>query len=51
MQIMEVTTRGLGRSPQIHSVCLNHKKDLQPGSPGTQKLSSSFSLEGSPSHW
>ena len=51
VQIMEVTTRGHERSPQIHSVCLNHKKDLQPGSPGTQKLSTSFSLEGSPSHW
>ena len=38
VQIMEVTTRGRGRSPQIHSVCLNHKKDLQPGSPGTQKI-------------
>ena len=51
MQIMEVTAREGERSPQIHSLCLNHKKDLQPESLGTLKLSSSFSLEGSPSHW
>ena len=51
MQVMEVTTRGHERNPQIHSLCLNRKKDLQPESPGTLKLSSSFSLEGSPSHW
>ena len=51
MQIMEVTTRGHERSPQIHSLCLNRRKDLQPESPGTLKLSSSFSLEDSPSRW
>ena len=51
VQIMEVTTRGHERRPQIHSLCLNRKKDLQPESPGTLKLSSSFSLEGSPSRW
>ena len=51
VQIMEVRTRGRERRPQIHSLCLNCKKDLQPESPGTLKLSSSFSLEGSPSRW
>ena len=51
VQIMEVTTRGCERSPQVHSLCLNRKKDPQPESPGTLKLSSSFSREGSPSHW
>ena len=51
VQIVELTTRGRERSPQVHSLCLNHKKDPQPESPGTLKLSSSFSLEGSPSHW
>ena len=51
MQIMEVTIRGRERSPQIHSLCLNRKKDLQPENPGTLKLSSSFSLEGPPSRW
>ena len=51
MQIMEVTTRGRERRPQIHSLCLNRKKGLQPESLGTLKLSSSFSLEGSPSRW
>ena len=51
IQIMEVTTRGRERSPQIHSLCQNRKKDLQPESPGTLKLSSSFSLEGSLSRW
>ena len=51
MQIMEATTRGRERRPQIHSSCLNRKKGLQPESLGTLKLSSSFSLEGSPSRW
>ena len=51
MQIVEATTRGRERSPQVHSLCLNRKKDPQPESPGTLKLSSSSSLEGSPSHW
>ena len=51
VQIMEGTTRGREGSPQVHSLCLNCKKDPQPESPGTLKLSSSFSLEGSPSHW
>ena len=51
MQIMEGTTRGHEGSPQVHSLCLNRKKDPQPESPGTLKLSSSFSLEGSLSHW
>ena len=51
VQIMEVTTRGHEGSPRVHSLCLNRKKDPQPESPGTLKLSSSFSLEGSPSHW
>ena len=51
MQIVEATTRGHERSPQVHSLCLNRKKDPQPESPGTLKLSSSSSLVGSPSHW
>ena len=51
MQIMEATTRGRERRPQIHSSYLNRKKGLQPESLGTLKLSSSFSLEGSPSRW
>ena len=51
MQIVEVTTRGREMSPRVHSLCLNHKKDLQPESLGTLKLSSSSSLVGSPSHW
>ena len=51
MQIVEVTTRGCEQSPRAHSLCLNHKKDPQPESLGTLKLSSSSSLEGSPSHW
>ena len=51
MQIMEVTRGGRERSPQVHSLCLNRQKDPQPESPGTLKLSSSFSLEGSLSHW
>ena len=51
MQIVEVTTRWREESPQTHSLCLNRKKDPQPGSLGTLKLSSSSSLEGSPSHW
>ena len=51
MQIMEGTTREREKNPQIRSLCLNRKKDLQPESPGTLKLSSSFSLEGSPFRW
>ena len=51
VQIVEATTRGHERSPRVHSLCLNHKKDPQPESPGTLKLSSSSSLVGSPSCW
>ena len=51
MQLVEVTTRWREGSPQTHSLCLSHKRDPQPGSLGTLKLSSSSSLEGSPSHW
>ena len=51
VQIIKVTTRGCERRLQIHSLCLNRKKGLQPESPGTLKLSSSFSLEGSQSRW
>ena len=51
VQIVEVTTRGHERSPQAHSLCLNRKKDPQPESLGTPKLSSSSSLVGSPSRW
>ena len=51
MQIVEVTTRWHEESPRTRSLCLNCKKDPQPGSLGTLKLSSSSSLEGSPSHW
>ena len=50
-QIVEVTTRGHERSPWAHSLCLNRKKDPRPESLGTPKLSSSFSLVGSPSRW
>ena len=51
VQIVEVTTRGREKSPRVHSLCLNCKKDPQPESLGTLKLSSSSSLVGSPSHW
>ena len=52
MRIVEATTRGHERSPRAHSLCLNRKKDPQPESLGTPKLSfSSSSLVGSPSHW
>ena len=51
VQIVEVTTRGHERNPQVHSLCLNRKKDPQPESLGTLKLSSSFSLAGSLSRW
>ena len=51
VQIVEVTTRGCERSPRVHSLCLNCKKDPQSESLGTLKLSSSSSLVGSPSHW
>ena len=52
VQIVEVTTRWRERSPRAHSLCLNRKKDPQPESLGTLKLSfSSASLVGSPSHW
>ena len=30
VQIVEATTRGRERSPHIHSLCLNRKKDPQP---------------------
>ena len=51
IQLVEVTTRWREGSPWTHSLCLIHKMDPQPGSLGTLKLSSSSSLEGSPSHW
>ena len=52
IQIVDVTTRWRERSPRVHSLCLNRKKDPQPESLGTLKLSfSSSSLVGSPSHW
>ena len=52
IQIVGVTTRWRERSPRVHSLCLNRKKDPQPESLGTPKLSfSSSSLVGSPSHW
>ena len=51
MQLVEVTTRWHEGSPRTHSLCLSRKRDPQPGSLGTLKLSSSSSLEGSPSHW
>ena len=38
VQIMEVTTRGRERRPQIHSLCLNRKKGLQPESPGDSEI-------------
>ena len=51
VKIVKVTTRRRERSPRVHSLCLNRKKDPQPESLGTLKLSSSFSLVGSLSHW
>ena len=51
VRIVEVTTRLREGSPRGHSLCLNRKKDPQPESLGTPKLSSSFSLVGSPFHW
>ena len=51
MQLVEDTTRWREGSSQTHLLCLNRKRDPQPGSQGTLKLSSSSSLEGSPSHW
>ena len=51
MQLVEVTTRWREGSPQTHSLCLSRRRDPQPGSLGTLRLSSSSSLEGSPSHW
>ena len=51
MQLVEVTTRWHEGSPRTHSLCLSRKRDPQPESLGTLKLSSSSSLEGSPSHW
>ena len=51
VQIVEVTTRWRERSPRVHLLCLNREKDPQPVNLGTLKLSSSFSVVGSPSHW
>ena len=51
VQIVEITTRGHELGPQVHSLCPNRKKEPQPESPGTLNISSSFSLEGSSSHW
>ena len=48
---VEVTTRRCEGSPWAHSLCLNRKKDPQPGSLGTLKLPSSFSLVGSKFRW
>ena len=42
MQIVEDTTRWREGSSQTHSLCLSRKRDPQPGSQGTLKLSSSF---------
>ena len=50
MRLVEVTTRWREGSLR-HSRCLSRRRDPQPGSLGTLKLSSSSSLEGSPSHW
>ena len=47
VKTVEVTTKRHERSPQAHSLCLNHKKDPQPESLGTLKLPSSFSMVGS----
>ena len=49
--MVEVTTRWRKRSPRAYILCLNREKDPQPENLGTLKLSSSFSLVGSPSHW
>ena len=50
VKTVEVTTKH-ERSPRAHSLCLNRKKDPQPESLETLKLTSSFSLVGSPFHW
>ena len=42
--MVKVTTRWHERSPRAHLLCLNRKKDPQPESLGTLKLSSSSSL-------
>ena len=42
MRMVDVTTRWHEGSPRAHSLCLNRKKDPQPESLGTPKLSSSF---------
>ena len=39
MQLVEVTTRWREGSPRTHSLCLSRKRDPQPGSLGTLKLS------------
>ena len=44
MQLVEVTTRWHEGSPRTHSLCLSRKRDPQPGSRGTLKLSFSSSL-------
>ncbi len=51
VKTVEVTTKRCERSPRVHSLCLNRKKDPQPESLGTLKLPSSSSLVGSPFHW
>ena len=51
MQLVEVTTRWREGSPRTHSLCLSRKRDPQPESLETLKLSSASSLEGSPPHW
>ena len=33
VQMVEDTTRGRERSPQVHLLCLNHEKDPQPTVP------------------
>ena len=47
----KVTTRGCEGSPQMHSMCLCHKRDPQLESQETPKSPSSSSPVGSPFHW
>ena len=47
----KVTTRGHEGSPQVHSLCLCHKRDPQPESQETPKSPSSSSPVGSPFRW
>ena len=51
METVKVTTRGCEGSPQMHSMCLCHKRDPQLESRETPKSPSSSSPVGSLFHW